>query len=50
MIRLCTNNHITGYRACPQCGSTSSPERVRATALVLRKGETIKHLRRIGKV
>lgn len=50
MIRICSNNHVTGYRACPQCGATSTPERVRVSKLELRKGQTLKHLRSIGKV
>lgn len=33
-IRLCSNNHVTGYRTCPQCGEPAAPTRVRAVDAV----------------
>lgn len=51
MIRICSNNHVTGYKICPQCGANAEPERVRiSTANDPKRLQTLKHLRSIGKV
>lgn len=51
MIRICSNNHITGYKTCPLCGASTEPEKfVIKTENDPKDLQTLKHLRSIGKV